>query len=102
MPQLRIQDRSNIQPDLVVTKTVNQGTCPKLRLEVFDSIAWRLIAVFPVDDQLAVMQAAASLLRVLGTHCAGIRVVDGRATLLECRAPNFRWGESKAPSSSRR
>ena len=81
---------SKIRPERMAAKSLDGHADMKLRLEVFDSGEWRLIGAFPVQDQLAVMEAASALQRVLGSQNGGMRVVDGRATMLECRPPHFK------------
>lgn len=67
-----------------------------MNLQINDSGAWRNIATFSRNEQLGVMQAAASLLRALQHPHTLMRIEDRAMPTLECSGPKYQWSATSS------
>lgn len=62
-----------------------------MRLQIKDSGAWRNMVAFTAAEEVAVLKAAAELLRALQQPRTVLRVAEGDTPLFFCQAPDFIW-----------
>jgi hypothetical protein len=62
-----------------------------MKLQIKDAGAWRNMVSFSRSEEVAVLKAAADLLRSLQQPRTVLRVVETDTTLFTCSGPDFVW-----------
>jgi hypothetical protein len=62
-----------------------------MRLQIKDAGSWRNLVAFTHAEEVAVLRAAADLLRSLQQPKTVLRVAEGDTPLFFCRSPEFTW-----------